>query len=143
MIKQESMDDCSGFFLPHHSVIKPSSSSTKLRVVFDDSAKSTSGLSVNDLMMVGYNIQDDLFSIAIRFLKHKIVISADIAKMYRQIVINKKQHTFQKILLRFDPTEPLSDFKINTVTYGLACSAFLATRCLRKIADKKLASLAS
>ncbi|XP_072400673.1 uncharacterized protein [Diabrotica undecimpunctata] len=36
-------DDNSGFFLPHHCVFKESSTSTKLRVVFNGSAKTTTG----------------------------------------------------------------------------------------------------
>ena len=40
-----------------------SSSTTKLRIVFDGSAKTTNGLSLNDILLVGPNIQQDLFSI--------------------------------------------------------------------------------
>ncbi|GFW98419.1 integrase catalytic domain-containing protein [Trichonephila clavipes] len=37
-------------FLPHHAVIKPSSPTTKLRVVFDASCKTTNGTSLNSLL---------------------------------------------------------------------------------------------
>ncbi|GFW64402.1 integrase catalytic domain-containing protein [Trichonephila clavipes] len=37
-------------FLPHHAVIKPSSLTTKLRVVFDASCKTTNGTSLNSLL---------------------------------------------------------------------------------------------
>ncbi|XP_055838528.1 uncharacterized protein LOC129906675 [Episyrphus balteatus] len=40
------------YVIPHHCVMKPESSTTKLRVVFDASAKTTSGLSLNDILMV-------------------------------------------------------------------------------------------
>lgn len=41
------------YYLPHHAVMKPDSTTTKLRVVFDGSAKTTSGLSLNDVQHVG------------------------------------------------------------------------------------------
>ncbi|XP_055910710.1 uncharacterized protein LOC129945074 [Eupeodes corollae] len=41
------------YVIPHHCIMKPESSSTKLRVVFDASAKTTSGRSLNDILMVG------------------------------------------------------------------------------------------
>jgi hypothetical protein len=54
-------------FLPHHAVFKESSTTTKSRVIFDASAKSTTGVSLNDILMVGPTIQQDLISIVLRF----------------------------------------------------------------------------
>lgn len=51
------------FCLPHHGVINESSIITKLRAVSDDSCKSDSGFSLNDVLMVGATIHDDVFSI--------------------------------------------------------------------------------
>ena len=69
------------FNIPHHGVLRPNGTSTKLRVVFDGSVKSDSGISLNDCQMVGPVIQNDLFSILIRFRKWKYVVCADIQKM--------------------------------------------------------------
>ncbi|XP_050296340.1 uncharacterized protein LOC126736152 [Anthonomus grandis grandis] len=78
-------EDEVSFFLPHHGVIKEDSSTTKLRVVYDGSAQSSSGVSINDLQYVGPKIQDNLLSILLRFRQNKVAFCADIAKMYRQI----------------------------------------------------------
>lgn len=51
------------YIIPHHCVLKPDSSTTKLRVVFDASAKTSSGYSLNDLMYTGPTVQSELFSI--------------------------------------------------------------------------------
>lgn len=47
------------FYLPHHCVFKPTSTTTKLRVVFDASAKTANGYSFNDALYTGPVIQDE------------------------------------------------------------------------------------
>ncbi|XP_033229621.1 uncharacterized protein LOC117181163 [Belonocnema kinseyi] len=69
--KDESSD---GFYIPHLPVIKESSYTTKFRFVFDASAKSSNGNSLNDCLLAGPTIQDDLFSILLRFRKHPYVL---------------------------------------------------------------------
>ncbi|XP_062537806.1 uncharacterized protein LOC134206134 [Armigeres subalbatus] len=67
------------YYLPHHVVLKPDSTTTKLRVVFDASCRSTTGLSLNDVLMVGPVEQNDLLSTIMRFRFWKFVLVADIA----------------------------------------------------------------
>ena len=81
------------FYLPHHHITKESTT-TKLRVVFDASAKSSSDLSLNDILLVGTAIQDNLCPILLRFRMHRIALSADIAKMYSQIGLNDDDRDF-------------------------------------------------
>ena len=76
------------YFLPHHPVFKETSSTTKTRVVFDGGAKTSNGLSLNDILQVGSTVQQDLYSIVLRFRTHQVCFTADIAKMYRQIVVH-------------------------------------------------------
>uniref|UniRef100_UPI00143B4EC3 uncharacterized protein LOC117162547 n=1 Tax=Bombus vancouverensis nearcticus TaxID=2705178 RepID=UPI00143B4EC3 len=67
----DNHSDDNGYYLPHHGVTKASSQTTKLRVVFDGSAPSTTGTSLNDTLHTGPKLQEDLFSpyLAIRCLK--------------------------------------------------------------------------
>nr|CAH7716533.1 unnamed protein product [Callosobruchus chinensis] len=122
------------YFMPHHGVLKESSCTTKLRVVFNASAPTTTGLSLNDLQMTGPIIQQDLLSIILRFRMRSIVLSSDIKKMYRQVLINPNQRNLQKIVWRSNPNEPLKTFQLNTVTYGTTAASFLAIRCLHQLA---------
>lgn len=103
-----------GFYLPHHAVIKESSATTKVCVVFDGSAKSNSGLSLNDLLMVGPTIQDDIVSLILRFRLYNYVISADIEKMYRQVLIREEDRKYQKILWR--EADQIKAYELNTLS---------------------------
>jgi len=55
------------FYMPHHVVVKPESSTTKYRIVFNASAKTTNGQSLNSLLSAGPKIQTDLHPLLIRF----------------------------------------------------------------------------
>ena len=123
------------FYLPHHSVVKEDSTTTKLRVVFDGSAKSQSGTSLNESLMVGSITQPDLLSTLMRFRFHRVAISGDVAKMYRQIGLDTNDRDFHRILWRDNSTEPLQHLRMTRVTYGIASSAFHATRCLKQVAE--------
>ncbi|XP_066589322.1 uncharacterized protein [Prorops nasuta] len=78
-----------GYYMPHHAVIKESSDTTKVRVVFDASAKSSSGLSLNEALLIGLTIQGKLYEHLIIFRTYKYVATADIEKMYRQILVHE------------------------------------------------------
>nr|XP_012233615.1 PREDICTED: uncharacterized protein LOC105678681 [Linepithema humile] len=130
----QTKDYSISYYLPHHAVLKPDSDTTRLRVVFDASAKTSSGLSLNDVQMVGPTIQQDLFNIIMRFRQHTYAVSADISKMYRQVRISQEQCKLQRILWRFTPEEEIQTYELQTVTYGEAWSAFLAIRSLHQAA---------
>ncbi|GFW31194.1 integrase catalytic domain-containing protein [Trichonephila clavipes] len=82
---KEDSDVENGYYLPHHGVLRSSSKTTRLRVVFNASAKTSSGLSLNDLLCKGGVIQEDLFSILIRLRKYAYAFTADIRQMFRMI----------------------------------------------------------
>lgn len=121
-------------YLPHHPVIKNSSTTTKVRVVFDGSACTDSGYSLNDTLLKGPVIQDELLSLLLRFRKHKIALVADIEKMYRQIRLHQDDSPLQRVFWRFSATDPIETYELLTVTYGLTPSSFLATRTLKQLA---------
>ncbi|GJQ79512.1 hypothetical protein Trydic_g16362 [Trypoxylus dichotomus] len=110
------------FYLPHLAVLKSESITTKLRAVFGASAKTSSGSSLNDILMVGPVIQGDLFSIVCRFRTYKIVLTADIAKMYKQILV---ANTCSR----------------ESFNYGTSSASFLATRALHQLAQEESATL--
>ena len=125
-----SFDD---FYISHHAVIKEESATTKTRIVFDGSAETTSGKSLNDVLMTGPTIQDDLFTLLLRFRSHNYVITADIEKMYRQFLVRPEDRKYQKVLWQIEGE--IKEFTLNTVTFGLTSSPYLAIRCLHRLAE--------
>ncbi|XP_076549204.1 uncharacterized protein LOC143306713 [Osmia lignaria lignaria] len=124
-----------GFYLPHHAVIREDSITTKIRVVFDGSARTSSGVSLNNALMVGPTIQDDLFTLLTRFRSRRYALTADIEKMYRQIQVHPDDTPYQKILFRKNPDETVNELSLDTVTYGTSCAPFLAIRTLHQLAN--------
>ncbi|GFY16327.1 uncharacterized protein TNCV_2349721 [Trichonephila clavipes] len=59
------------FYMPHHGVYRPEKSTTKLRAVFNAPSPSKSGKSLNSIQFNGGLVQEDVFSIMVRFRKHK------------------------------------------------------------------------
>ncbi|XP_033250890.1 uncharacterized protein LOC117189926 isoform X3 [Drosophila miranda] len=123
------------YVIPHQCVLRPQSTSTKLRVVFDASSKTSSQVALNDILMVGPTIQEELYSTLLRFRLHRFALTADVKKMYRQVMVNEADRQFQLIVWRRDPSESLRLYKLNTVTYGTGPAPFLAIRCLKRLSE--------
>jgi len=58
------------------------------------------------------------------------VITADVAEMYRQVLINENNRDFQRIIWRDSSNKPLLH---NTITYGTVPVFFLATCVLNEL----------
>ncbi|XP_027849396.2 uncharacterized protein LOC114128975 [Aphis gossypii] len=128
------------YYTPHHVVLKPESLTTKVRVVYDASAVTSNGKSLNDCLFPGPKLQQDLSGILVRFRLHSIVFTADIRQMFRQIAITGEHHAYQRLLYRFQPTDPVQVFEMTTVTFGQRSSPFLAIRTLHQLAADEAAN---
>ncbi|XP_066261289.1 uncharacterized protein [Euwallacea similis] len=136
MTKDTSLDESLSdhYFMCHHGVYRADAITTNLRVVFDASLPSCTGFSLNNIQMAGPTIQQDLFSILIRFRQHRCVVSADCTKMYRSVWVHPDERSLQRILWRFSPEEPLHCYQLKTLTYGTTSASFLAIRCFFQLA---------
>ncbi|XP_073839511.1 uncharacterized protein [Musca autumnalis] len=126
-----------GYFLPHHGVIRESSSTTKLRVVFDGSSKRPPYSSLNDELCPGPALQNDLPAIINRWRRFKIGFRSDLEKMFRQIKVVDNQQHYQQILWRSSDSD-IYVYKLKTVTYGTSSAPYLSIRVLHQLAaDEK------
>ena len=120
------------FYLPIHAVYKASSSTTKVRAVFDASAKSTSGTSLNDCLMTGPTVHSSLINVLLRFRLHRIAVTTDVSKMYRAIELVEQDRDLHRFLWRSNPTETVKDYRMTRLTFGVSSSSFIANMCIKQ-----------
>lgn len=114
------------YHMPHHGVM----SSSVIRVVLDASCKTDKGISLNEVQMVGEKLQRELVEILLSFRLHPVGMCTDISKMYRQVKVVPEQWDLQRFFWRENPNEPLKEFCINRVIYGMASAAHCAIRAM-------------
>ena len=121
------------YYLPHHAVLKESTT-TPFRVVVNGSAKTSSGLSLNDTLAVGPTLQPQLVVTLIAFRLRVFVFTGDISKMYRQVLLSAADRKFHLMFWRNDPSKPMEVYEMHRVSYGVASSCYHAIRTLQEIA---------
>ena len=120
------------FYLPIHAVYKQSSTTTKIRAVFDASAKSSTGVSLNDLLMVGPTIHPSLIDVLLRFRMRRVALAADVSKMYRNVELAEDDKDLHRFVWRSERTKPLQDYRMTRVTFGISASSFAANMSVRQ-----------
>ena len=120
-VPNEDLDkDTSGvFYLPIHAVYKASSSTTKIRAVFDASAKLSSGVFLNDTLLVGPTVHSPLIDVLLRFRSHRIGLIADVSKMYRAVeLIKPDRDLFVEIQSKRDSPRLQDDQGVSSSCYA-------------------------
>jgi hypothetical protein len=98
-------------YLPHHGVIrKDKATTTKLRVVYDGSAKTkTRNYSLNDCLLTGPNLIPQMFDLLVRFRQNPVGLVADIEKAFLMIGINEEDRNMLRFLWLKDAKDPHSE----------------------------------
>lgn len=119
-----------GHYLPHHPVIKPQSSSTTIRPVFDASCKLGRAPSLNDCLFKGPNLIEQIPSILLRFREKPIAVTADIRRAFLQIEVHERDRQFLRFLWWENP-EKIQVYQHNRVIFGATCSPFLLAAVIK------------
>ncbi|XP_023222407.1 uncharacterized protein LOC111623907 [Centruroides sculpturatus] len=109
------------YYLLHHGVFRPDKTTTRLRVVFNASAPTTSGLSLNNHLLKGEE-KEDVFKIMTRFQKYKYAFTAAIQKMFRQILIEPSQRDLLRIVWKNEEDEMPVTYRLKTDLRDRQCS---------------------
>ena len=120
------------FYLPMHIVCKDSSTTTKIRAVFDASANTSTGVSLNSTLMVGPTVHPPLIDVLMRFRRYRIAMIADVSRMYRAIRLTELDKDLHRFVRRDSPNAPLQDYRMTRVTFGVSASSFIANMCVKQ-----------
>ncbi|KFD59384.1 hypothetical protein M514_28436, partial [Trichuris suis] len=124
-------------YLAHRPVVKENSQTTKIRPVFDASAKQGNNPSLNDCLETGPNLMQLLPNVMLQFRMRKIGVVADIRKAFLQIGVNPEDRDFLRFLWWEDvDAQKLKIYRHNRVVFGALCSPFLLAAVIEHLLDR-------
>ena len=94
-------------YLNHHPVIRENAETTKMRIVFDASARMRKGaLSLNDCLHVGPSLAPLLYDVLSRLREHQVILIGNIRKAFIQIEVDEGDCDSLRFLWVKDPFAP-------------------------------------
>ena len=114
------------FYLPHKGVIKQSAETTKLRVVYDASAKESSDKpSLNECLYPGPPLQNQLWNILVRARFHPVLLTGDIEKAFLQVRIKEEERDSLRFFWQSPDRDVALVYRFSRALFGMTCSPFL------------------
>ena len=115
-------------YIPHREVIREQKTTTKIRIVYDASAKMKNRPSLNDCLEKGPCMLPKIFDIIVRFRCFKYVVTSDIQSAFLNIRVNERDRDFLRFLWiddihKDDPEIVIMRF--TSVMFGITSSPFL------------------
>jgi hypothetical protein len=129
-------------YLPHHAVIRQDKETTKVRVVYDASARS-SGPSLNDCLYTGPKFNQRILEILLRFRSYPVAFIADIEKAFLMISVNPRDRDVLRFLWVRDPfsKDPkIIVLRFTRVIFGVSASPFLLNATIKHHIESYAAS---
>ncbi|CAG2215851.1 unnamed protein product [Mytilus edulis] len=106
---------------------------SKIRVVFDSAAK-YNGLCLNDILMKGPDLTNNLVGVLLKFRKGKVAAIADVEQMFFNFEVNEEHRNYLRFVWFKDNTvtEPLTEYRMKVHVFGNSPSPAVANYGLRK-----------
>ena len=121
-------------YIPHQPVFREGAETTKLRIVYDCSAKQSEYQpSLNDCLETGPSLQPLLFDIILRNRMKRYCIMGDIKKAFLQIRIDEADRDAQRIMWynNLEERKP-AEYRFTRVIFGAASSPYILGATLQK-----------
>ena len=128
-IIEEAEEPANGreFYIPHKAVIREDSETTKMRIVYDASARPTANApSLNECLDIGPPLQNQLWKVLVRGRFHAVAVAGDIKKAFLQVRIRADDRDalrFHWINIK-DPND-VRTYRFTRALFGLGPSPFL------------------
>ena len=114
------------FYIPHKPVVKEGAETTKLRIVYDASAKShTEGVSLNDCLNPGPALQNNMWNVLVRSRAHPVAVNGDIKQAFLQVRVREKDRDALRFHWQQGTQGELEILRFTRVVFGLTSSPFL------------------
>lgn len=129
-------DGKEAWYLPIFGVYHPQKPG-KIRVVFDSSA-SNEGVSLNDVLLQGPNLNNSLLGVLLRFRKDPVAVTADIKQMFYCFYVKEEHRDVLRFLWFKDnnPENEVVDYRMTVHVFGNSPSPAVATYGLRRSAQE-------
>ena len=126
------------WYLPHHGVYNPNKPN-KIRVVFDCSAK-FAGTSLNDRLLQGPDLANNLVGVLIRFRVDQIAFCGDVESMFYRVKVPEEQRRFLRFMWwpNGDIQKDMKEYQMNVHIFGAISSPSVANYILKKLGTQSL-----
>ena len=125
-------EDEERWYLPTFGVYHPRKPGN-IRVVFDSSAQH-GGVSLNDVLLTGPDLNNTLLGVLLRFRKEAVALTADIEQMFHCFLVREEDRNFLRFLWfrDNDPSKDIIDYRMRVHVFGNSPSPAVAIYCLRQ-----------
>ena len=130
-------------YVPHHGVITSNNATTKLRIVYDASAKAKkNNISLDEYLYRDPVILDDLCALLLRFRIHKTAVVANIEKSFHHVGLKETDRDVTRFLWLKDVSKPITDENLEIlpftkIPFGVISSPFILVSTIRHHLQKE------
>ena len=128
-------------YLPHHAIVRRDKATTKVRVVYDASAKGSGGVSLNDCLLKGPKFNQLIFDLLVRFRSYQVAITADLEKAFLMVSVEEDDRDVLRFLWVEDVAKEPPDirmYRFTRVVFGVSSSPFLLNATIKFHLEKYL-----
>ena len=133
---RDEINEPHAFYMPHRPVVRMDKETTKIRPVFDASARTRDGISLNSEILRTPVLHPALTGILLRFRMKPVGLTGDISKMFLRMRILPEHEKYQRFLARPDPDGPIKHAAITKVAFGVADSPYRAMESVKRTVEE-------